>query len=500
MRVLFIVPHSNVYRTEVNLNEPLGVCYVAAAVREQGHEVKLLHRVDPTALPLEAFRAECRRFGPDVVAMSTMTESHGNGLALLAAVKDGRPVTTVLGGVHVTGYPEAVQDPRVDFGISGEGERAFPALLRRLEAGDTAPDDIPGLLRKGETGLEAPLPFERIRDLDTLPRPIRDGLPRKRYRNYQAAATVRLSGQRLAAVAASRGCPFDCIFCPNQRLTRRILITRSVEGVMEEVEALVRDRAANLINFNDENFGYRRSWLRAFCAEKARRRLTVPYFANVSISDMDAERISLLVRSGCAMTNVGIESGDDEALSRIHKQISTEQAVRVLREMRRAGLAVTANFLIGFPWEDPDAIRRNTRTARRLEAMWLGLNVVTPYPGTRLREMLEEEGFEIDGDFDRYTGKVPLVATRHLDRGAILRYASLLNRSFYVRPGYVWSLLRFFRRRPDRFLPFVSAAFHIGVRFGRLGWIFRLARPGPSVGGAPAGRTGNGGKGEDHAA
>ncbi len=473
MRVFFVVPLSNLYGREVNQTEPLGVCYVAAASREEGHEVKIVHQINPEDLKTKEIINSYLHFRPHVVALSTMTESNGNGMALLRAMKDKRPVTTVLGGVHVTSCPVAALNPCVDFGVAGEGEKVLPSLLAKLERGDRDYATIPGLIWKEDGGLHRNLPFQRIAGLDDLPWPVREDLPYRYYKNYQAAYHVRISRQRLAAVSSSRGCPFDCIFCSNRIITNRVLQSRSVPGVFEEIQALIKDRAVNFINFLDEDFGINRSWLREYVEEKRRRGIATPYFANVGILDMDHEKIKLLKDSGCVMLNIGIETLDDELLLKIQKKIESRQkALMVLKEIREAGLAVTANFLIGFPWEDRGTVRQNMATVRRLQAMWFGLNFVVPFPGTKLLEMAKNEGYEVDENLDHYTGKIPIVRNRDMDQEEMIRYAASLNRAFYLRPGYLWQLVLFFLKRPFRVFPYVASLFYIGAKCRRMKLLF----------------------------
>ena len=472
MRVLFFIPSSNLYDREVNLNEPLGACSVAASVRESGHEVKIVHQVDPRRQKMRDLVSESLGFRPDLVALSTMTESHRNGISMVQEIRKVTKVFSVLGGIHVTSYPRAVLGEAIDFAIMGEGERTLPKLLEKLSHSETTYEEIPGLIWKRGEQIHGSQAFERIHDLDRLPWPIRDSLPHGYYKNYQAAHRIRISQQRLAAVSASRGCPFNCIFCPNNILTKGRVVLRSVESVLEEIQALQMDRKINFINFSDENFGFRRDWLKAFCLEIKRKNRSIPYFANVSISDMDEERILLLTNSGCVMANVGIETGDDVSLERIHKQLSTRQALSVLKDMRRKGLAVTANFLLGFPWEDTNSIRRGLKMIRQMDAMWFGLNYVVPFPGTELLEMIREEDLPVDENFDRYTGKVPIAPTRYLDKEAIQRFGREMNRTFYLRRAYLRRMILYFLVRPKGFFPYISSLYHIGIKRGRLRLLF----------------------------
>ena len=272
MRVQLIHPPSNYDETDSYL-EPLGLAYVAAACRGAGHEVRVHDMVSLRFADVEGLLAEVERFRPEVVGFSTMTENHRNGLVLARALRERLGATTVFGGWHVSGVPESAEDPAVDFVVRGEGEEAIVELLAHLDPTRTGLplEEIRGIAYARPGGGHERTPERpRIRDLDALPRPVRDGLARDRYR-YAPLFDVPLSRMRTVSVQASRGCPYTCGFCQTPPLLGRAYVRRDPRAIVDEIEMLVEREGANTLFFRDEEFTLRPDWVLEICAELVRR-------------------------------------------------------------------------------------------------------------------------------------------------------------------------------------------------------------------------------------
>jgi hypothetical protein len=95
--------------------------------------------------------------------------------------------------------------------------------------------------------------------------------------------------------------------------------------------------------------------------------------------------------------NFGVESGDNESLRSIKKDITTEQVVRALEWSKHEGLMTACNFMLGFPQETPQALERTLRFMERIAPLvdtFSTLGVLVPFPGTPLYdEYHEQHGF-----------------------------------------------------------------------------------------------------------
>src|SRR6185295_9501953 len=191
-----------------------GVLVLAAVAKQRGHEVAIVD-AKGGGITLEEATAKVAALAPDVLGISATTISVNNGARIAAAVKAQMPhVTTVVGGPHVSAVPKETLEafPEFDYGVSGEGEIAFFALLDALASGDSTRDLAGVVGRENDGAVHANCRAPYIDDLDGLPFPawdlLGDAFPHRfgpSIFNYRCTP--------VATIVSSRGCPFSCTFC-----------------------------------------------------------------------------------------------------------------------------------------------------------------------------------------------------------------------------------------------------------------------------------------------
>jgi len=187
---------------------------------------------------------------------------------------------------------------------------------------------------------------------------------------------------------STRGCPFDCEFCSNV-LFGGSYRERSPGNVVDEIEealALGYDR----ISFADDVFTLNRRRVVAVCDEIARRGLHFAWECLGRVDSLDFETARLMKAAGCFRIFFGIESGNEEILRLMNKQITTRQAGDAVRAAHAAGLEVGAFFILYYPGETDDTVLDTLRFAGSLPLDYLGLTMPYPLPGTALAERLGE--------------------------------------------------------------------------------------------------------------
>jgi anaerobic magnesium-protoporphyrin IX monomethyl ester cyclase len=151
--------------------EPLAIEYIGAIAKEEGYIVKIIqqqHKSDQEVLQ------EIIDFSPQVVGFSVMTYNYPASLSLAKKIKQHNPdILTVLGGYHPSFFPDMVKEDAIDFVIVGEGEETFRELLKTLNESEVDFGEIKGLaFYDGSAQINESR--ERIKNLDSLPNPIRD--------------------------------------------------------------------------------------------------------------------------------------------------------------------------------------------------------------------------------------------------------------------------------------------------------------------------------------
>ena len=390
---------------------PLGVAYVAAGLRDAGHEVELL---DCTFLSREEALRKALAAPADVVGIYCMVTMLDDCLALATAfrqrdvgpsetrdgepsgARDGDPGEAPRGGrLLVAGGPLPTCEPSAFLGhfdavVRGEGEQTMVELLAAFEAGAEL-DGVPGVVcgRVGAGPMSAaatpgtpapvyapPRPFET--ELDRLAFPARELLPNRQYIEFGR----RKYGFSITTVMSTRGCPFACEFCSNVVFGHSYR-ERSAINVVDEVEqalALGYDR----ISFGDDVFTLNARRVLKICDEIRRRGLRFEWECLGRVDTFDQATARAMRQAGCFRIFFGIESGNDRILKLMNKQITTAQAATAVEAAHDAGLEVGAFFIVCYPGETDDTVLDTLRFATSLPLDYLGLTMPYPLPGTTL--------------------------------------------------------------------------------------------------------------------
>lgn len=438
--VLLVFPPS---RTHYSV-PPLGLGYLATALRGAGFSVGILDCTRERLTPAAAVRSVLRS-APRMVGVQAFSYDLPAVRDLAGAVKRADPaIVTVIGGAHPSGSPDtALADvPAADYAFAGEAETGLTLLARRTlrdEPHELAA--IPGLLwREGPVTLRNEPLFAG--DLDALGLPAWDLMDPRGY--VAAPQGVFLKSPPAAPVSSSRGCPFLCAYCAGRTLTGPRIRTRSIPLVLEEIELLWRRYGVREIHVVDDNFTADRSRVEEFCAGLAARCPGIAFtFPNgVRLDTLDAGLLRLLKSAGCYSLILGIESGSDRVLRLMRKGLTTEQIRRGAALVRDAGIEVGGFFILGFPGETRAEMEETIRFSRTLGLTAAHFSNFIPLPGTEAHRALQERGELGPLDWSRLfyadTPYVPPGMTARELKG-LQRRAYL---GFYLRPAILWGLRR----------------------------------------------------------
>lgn len=396
---------------------PIGLAYVAAALREAGHEVSVLDAVQRA--PERWTRDGSLVYlglGPEEIAAAVDPKADAAGLSVMfsftwplareiaRAIKARHPgITLVGGGEHFTGMPEAsLRSAPLDFLALGEGEATAAALFGALEAG-SSPETVAGLAYLSGKRFVRTAPRPRIRDVDALPRPAWDLFDVRAY--YRQGHVFGVDAGMTMPVLATRGCPYACTYCSNPMMWGREWRARDPESVAAEIEDYHREYGATNFPFHDLTAILRKEWIVAFCHALMRRdlRITWQLPSGTRCEAIDEEVAALLRRTGGSSLTFAPESGSAAVRERIQKRMSDVALTRAVRASVRQGLNVSVFFVAGFPGDTARDLWASVWLAHRLARMGvndLALSVFFPIPGTALYAELEAAGRITGADAD----------------------------------------------------------------------------------------------------
>lgn len=432
MKIVFVYPEIG---TRCYHEPHLGLCIMAALLREKGHQAVLFR---PLRYAEKTFLRFIEEHRPGLVAFSSTTHQYPYVRMYLRILKEHYRVPTVIGGIHATmASEEVIAEPHVDIVCRGEGEMPLIALARAMSTGEDF-SRIEGLWTKAASGEVikndvAPL----IQDLDALPLPDRDF--------FQMESLLRVNGRKMA-VLAGRGCPFSCSYCSNAAYLRlyqgkgRYVRKRTVGSVIEELGMLKKRYTVKVFNFQDEVFVLDKAWLKEF-AESYRRDIAVGFQCLARPEQIDRETAGLLKEAGCLSVSLGIETGNEELRRGVLNRMTTNaQIVEAFALLKEAGIDRFSFNMLGVPGETVETMEESLAFARRLEPDWLGVQLYHPYPGTRLGEICKEKGLVKTKRFNPTYGsdesmlELSSISSRNLTEG-YRRFEDYAN-ALYIRHKY----------------------------------------------------------------
>ena len=413
MRILLVNSPVSRVSPHARMSPPLGVAYLAAHLREQGHDVHVLdlnlNGYNPQRLGLALGRIK-----PELLGISAYTETYPNALLIAAQAKGLDPsLNVVIGGAHPSIMPEDVLgNESVDYVIVGEGEETLAELVSALGTGEDLAT-VRGLAWKRDG---QPVVNERrpLLQADSVGLPARDLLSLEFYQDAFSVLTAR------------GGCPYRCPFCSAAHIWSGKHRPRSPKAVVDEIEMLVRHYGASFVFFVDDIFTLRRSWVVELLTELERLRGAITWGCGTRVDRVDKELLRSMAAHGCTGIQFGVESGSQEILDSV-KGIAKEAAVQAVQWSVTAGIRTTCSFMVPFP-EDTESTLRETfafmGTLKDLGAEIL-MSYTTPYPGTAFYEQAEELGLTIlTRDWGEYDAKHLVMETRHLSAARIVEIVS----------------------------------------------------------------------------
>ena len=380
-----------------------------------------------TAVWQEKLRRVIQEFKPDVVGL-TCTFTMGHEVLIrtadfVKACQASMPV--VAGGVHITNAREIVlkEGKNIDFVSLYEGDVSFPNLLDFVNGkqDSAALSQLATLLDGVYQSLEprtAPAP----EDLNLIPE--FGNLPLGRYNRLGEIGTFRYWRPAEAlggAVLSNRGCRAKCTFCSVANFNGPGVRQRSVQSVVDEIEAL-RDRYnIRHITWLDDDLFYNVGRTLDLFQEIVRRKLDITWDASngviASAAVAHEELIHAAAESGCIGMYFGIESGNEEILRRIRKPSGIKHFLKLGEMMKDYPQIFTRGFLIiGFPNETMGQLRDTVNLAVQMDLDWYTVQLLTPLPSTTIYNEMVELGLIEQGSLNTEGEGFTMFSVRESER------------------------------------------------------------------------------------
>lgn len=403
MKILLIQPRARAaYRAFL----PLGLAYVAASLISQGHEVSTWEGNEPSADMEETRRYIQKHAGEfDLVGITALASDYLEAEWIANTLRAVHPALKIVLGGHLPSSLPGFLMKRmpVDFVVVGEGEATAAELATAISTGGSF-EEIRGLyFRNGSGDIIATPPRPRMAKLDKLPVPPWHLFPMETY--LSSGGTPNLgyfdrTYQGEMSIMASRGCPCRCCYCDPTVKGRRPRY-RPVAHVLDEIRQAVErfgDRI-KIFYFWDDILIWDRDWTEQFCNALIREKIRISWTCNCHVNHVNARLMDLMHRAGCEDVRFGLESGSQRILDALKKDVTVENALKALRVCINAGLALTLYNMVGGPGESEETIDETIAFYDELiqpstvyKVSRIYVSILTPFPGTRLFERVQQEG------------------------------------------------------------------------------------------------------------
>lgn len=425
-------------------------------------------RIDPDPKQtIEKHLADTIAFGATVLTGKPIRDA----LEMTQWVKNKKPsIKSIWGGWHASLFPKKTLENEafIDISVQGQGEKTFQEILEYC-IGEKEIEDIKGLcFRDGdEIKRNPPRPLTDMNELNQID-----------YDFINVEDYFQKKGQRQFDYISSTGCHFRCAFCADPFVFGRNYSAVEPERMGKEFDFYYKKYKFTEINFQDETLFTYPKRIRALANELINRNIKVTWAGTMRADQahrMNDEDFALIKKSGLRRVLIGVESGSQEMMDWLKKDIKLEYVFEAAEKCKKHNIGVIFPFIVGFPKETQKSLDATISVVKTLNAMSTKFETpifyFKPYPGSRITDDVVKEGYQLPqsleewSQFDYIGSAGPWVSDE--------MYRFFENFKFYLKVG-------FGRKRPLFFLPQIIARWRVNNNlydFPIERKLFELVRP-----------------------
>ena len=378
----------NVSLIGAELEENLGLRYIASSLETRGHSATIVPFSSPEDIPEAVARTIA--LNPQIAGLSMVFTSRGREFCEFAArLREAGYLGHIVAGGPFASFncEKLIRDfPAFDSVALGEGEELMCALAENLASLHA----VPGLCYRGPDGQPSTNPSNGNPDsLDDLPWPKRIS-----FHSYY--------GKPIASILTSRGCWRDCAFCSinawYQRVGGKRFRIRGVDSIVAEMADLYHRHGVRIFNFQDDNFfvpnqqkaAERFAAVRDGLWREGAREIAIAVKARPD--SITEESIRILDQLGIFRVFLGVENASVNGLRNLNRKNTVDQVLNALRILNQFDVHVAYNLLMFEPDTALDDILVNLRFMERHNENPFNFCRAEAYPGTGLETKLLAEG------------------------------------------------------------------------------------------------------------
>lgn len=458
---------------------PLGILYLASYLKKDNNDfdIKVIDGYHEKSIS-EVVK-KIKAIAPSILGISFTTQAATGAYEIISLIKkELKNVFIVTGGAHPTIYPEEVlQKTDADAVVIGEGEETFFELVNRIKNNSNY-FGLKGIAYKKDNTAVINDARPLINDINTIPFPARELINIKKYPGYHYKKTFWDT-----SYLSGRGCPYQCVYCSNPvwKCQKPWIRLRSPENIADEIEYLKSKYNVKELFDQTDLFNSSLRWAKDVCDEIIRRKLGIAWKVQMTVKNIDEELAFKMVKSGCWLGLIGIETGNDETAKGINKRSSKEMAQKSLSILKKYGMKTFALLMAFNVWEEDGKLKYenmqdtlNTlnfakEMIKKRKIDIISWSLTTPYPGSKLfdiakhHKLIDEniEGkWELWDSSENFIMKLPKITNK--DWHIIKRKGKALQVKLLFRSGtFNWrSIPVYFKKLTAYIKNFLSTKFN----------------------------------------
>jgi len=371
---------------------PLTLLFVATCLKKAGHKVTLIDAAS-LGIQVDGLKKIIPEFDAAIVLTSSMTIKEDAEI-LLELKKNNNGLRTIIFGSQPTFMPEhSLAREGIDIVVRREPEAIVVELINAFEKNDGSWKNVLGIGFKDDSdGNKVKINEYHafIENLDELPFPDRTMLAKDI--DYFNPVVKRIP---YTTMFTSRGCPGRCIYCSSPSFYGRTIRMRSSNSVIEELK-IIQSQGYREVFFRDEIFTVSRQRVVEICEGILKNNIDLTWICSARIGTVDKALLQLMKKAGCHLIRFGVESGAQQILDAIQKDITIEQTEQAFKWVHEVRLDTHAHLMLGMPGETLKTINRSIAFVKKIDPTIITVGLCTPYPGTKLFDSVYKEHPEIN--------------------------------------------------------------------------------------------------------
>jgi radical SAM superfamily enzyme YgiQ (UPF0313 family) len=386
MKVLLIVPNIRSF----DIFPSISVASLKGFINEKTvHQAKIVDMVFNKNNWRTYISDIVERERPDLIGFSVLSFNYPDALEIAQFIKKRFDIKIIFGGVHVILSPkEVIQKDVVDIICNGEGEEVLLDLLDNA----LVCDRIKGIWFKRNGKIIKNKPRELIQDLDSL------GFPD--FSDFKLSRYFPMNHYHLP-IMGSRGCPYDCTFCSNHVLKKKLkgkyVRFRGVESIITEIDQRIKqycDMGMKFLYFFDDTFILYKDFVDRFCRRFREENFDhiIKWTANVRANLISEDIVKTMKKSGCYEMRMGVESGNAYIRNDVYQRnMGEDQLINAFEIIKKQEVLLRLDFIIGAPYETMDMMDETFDFARKSGADNIFFARLYPFPGTEIKKVCKQE-------------------------------------------------------------------------------------------------------------